>query len=177
MGLKENIEKAKSIRLMLFDVDGVLTNGQIHYGHNGPEVKTFHVHDGLGLQLLQKSGVEVGIITLRNSDAVKQRMKDLNIKYLYQNVPDKLAVYEELKQKLNLTDENIGYMGDDLPDLPILRRAGLAITVPNAPHIIRDHAHLITEAKGGKGAVREACEFILNAQGTFETVVQEYLHR
>lgn len=170
-------EKAKAIRLAIFDVDGVLSNGLLKYGTNGTEIKSFHVHDGLGMKLLQKYGVEVAIITARKSDAVTQRMQDLKISHVYQNASDKVLAYEELKKLLKVSDNEIAYMGDDLPDLPLLRRAGLAVTVPNAPAIIKQHANIVTKAKGGKGAVREFCEFILNAQGNYENAIQEYLQR
>lgn len=169
------IEKAKPIRLLILDVDGVLTSGVIYYGNNGMEMKGFHLHDGLGIKLLQKSRVAVAIISGKNSEAVTRRVQELNIEHVYLGHDDKLPPYEELKQKLHLNDSEIAYMGDDLPDLPILRRVGLAITVPQAPEIIRQHADLITKNKAGKGAVREACEFIMEAQGQLQSVIESYL--
>lgn len=171
------VNKAKPIRLAIFDVDGVLTAGVLSYGQDGIECKNFHVHDGQGMKLLQQSGVEIAIITTCKSDIVKRRMQDLGIQHVYQGQVDKLPAYEDIKKKLQLSDEQIAYMGDDLPDLPMLRRVGLAITVANAPKIIQEHAHLTTKAKGGKGAAREACDFIMQAQGTYQTLINSYLNR
>lgn len=170
-------ERAKNIKLVIFDVDGVLTAGILSYGNDGIEVKNFHVHDGQGIKLLKQSGVDVGIITTCRSSIVKKRMQDLGIDHLYQDQVDKLPAYEDLKQKLNLSDEQIAYVGDDLPDLPMLKRVGLAITVSNAPKIIQQHTHWITKAKGGKGAAREVCDFIMQAQGTYQTIIDSYLQR
>lgn len=171
------IEKAKQIKLVIFDVDGVLTAGILTYSHDGIEVKNFHVHDGQGIKFLKKSGVNVGIITTCKSEIVKRRMQDLGIEHLYQGQTDKLPAYEDLKQKLQLKDDEIAYVGDDLPDLPMLKRVGLAITVANAPKIIQQHTHWITKAKGGKGAAREVCDFIMHAQGTYQTMLNAYLKR
>lgn len=169
------IEKAKGIKLLILDVDGVLTTGVIYYGSQGIEFKGFHVHDGLGIKLLQKTGVKVAIISAKKSEAVERRIKDLNIEHTYLGHEDKLPAYEELKQKLGLNDAEIAYMGDDLPDFPLLRRVKLAITVPQAPMIIKQAVDLITKNKAGKGAVREACEFIMEAQDKYQSVIQSYL--
>jgi 3-deoxy-D-manno-octulosonate 8-phosphate phosphatase (KDO 8-P phosphatase) len=171
------VTKAKPIRLAIFDVDGILTSGVLSYGPEGIESKQFNVHDGQGIKLLQQSGVEVGIITTCKSDIVKRRMLDLGIKHVYLGQVDKLPAYEDLKKKLQLDDQQISYMGDDVPDLPMMRRVGLAITVANAPKIIQENAHLITKAKGGKGAARELCDFIMQSQGTYQTIINSYLHR
>lgn len=171
------IEKAKSVRLAIFDVDGVLTNGKLFYSQDGIEYKEFHVHDGQGMKYLQKSGVEVGIITACTSNIVAKRMSDLGIQHVYQGVHDKVPAYEDLKQKLNLTDKEIAYTGDDLPDLPLICRVGLGITVANAPQIIHQYASWITKNKGGRGAGREVCDLIMHAQGTFETVINSYLQK
>lgn len=168
-------EKAKSIRLLILDVDGVLTNGVIYYGTNGMELKGFHIHDGLGIKLLQKSGITVAVISGKNSEPVARRLQELKVEHAYLGHNDKMPAYEDIKLKLGITDNEIAYMGDDLPDLPILRRVHLAITVPQAPEIIKKHCHLITQLKAGKGAVREACEFIMQAQATLESVIQSYL--
>jgi 3-deoxy-D-manno-octulosonate 8-phosphate phosphatase (KDO 8-P phosphatase) len=169
------VEKAKAIRLLILDVDGVLTTGVIYYGSDGREMKGFHIHDGLGIKLLQKTGVIVAVISGKNSESVSLRLKDLNIRYAYLGQDNKLPAYEDLKQKLQIEDHEIAYMGDDLPDLPLLRRAGLAITVPQAPAIIQQHVDFITKIKAGKGAAREACEFIMDAQGHYKSVLQSYL--
>lgn len=171
------INKAKKIRLAIFDVDGVLTTGHLLYGPDGLEYKEFHVHDGQGMKLLQKSGVEIAIITAKNSPVVLQRTKDLEIHHVYQGNFDKLPAYEDLKQKLQLQDEQIAYLGDDLPDLPIICRVGLGATVANAPGIMRQHAAWVSRKKGGKGAVREFCELIMNAQGTHQQIIDSFLRR
>lgn len=170
-------ENAKPIKLLIIDVDGVLTAGIIYYGDQGTELKGFHVHDGLGIALLQKTGVMVAVISAKKSAAVAQRMQDLQIQHAYLGYDDKVPVYEDLKQKLQLSDREIAYMGDDLIDLPVLLRAGLAITVPQAPKLLHQHADIITKRKAGKGAVREACEIIMEAQETYESMVQPYLTR
>ncbi len=171
------IEKAKKIRLLTLDVDGVLTAGGMLYGQDGIEAKHFHVHDGQGMRHLLQTGVEIAIITACKSPIIKRRMEDLGVTHVYQQQTNKLIAYEDLKRKLNLTDEQIAYAGDDLPDLPILSRAGLAITVANAPKIMRQHAHMVTQKKGGKGAAREICDFIMESQGTYQTIIDSYLAR
>lgn len=168
-------EKAKSIRLLILDVDGVLTNGKIYYGPNDIELKAFHIHDGLGLKLLQKAGIEIAIISGKHSAAVEKRMMELKIKYVYLGHNDKLPIYETLKQNTQMKDEQIAYIGDDLPDLPILKRAGFSATVPNAPAIISQHIDFITNNLGGQGAVREVCDLILKAQNQYENVIESYL--
>ncbi len=168
-------EKAKAIRLLVLDVDGVLTSGTIYYGDQGQELKGFHLHDGLGLKLLQKTGVAVAIISGKNSSAVTRRVEELNIEHAYLGYDDKLPAFAALKQKLQLSDAHIAYMGDDLPDLPLLRRVHFAITVAEAPQLIRDHAHYITSNKAGQGAVREVCELIMQAQQNYQAAIAPYL--
>ncbi len=175
--MRNIIDKAANVRLVMFDVDGVLTTGELFYGSNGMELKAFHVHDGQGMQMLQQSGVQIAIITLQHSDITTQRMKDLSIQHVYQNQPDKVRAYEDLKLKLKLNDQEIAYVGDDFPDLPLILRAGLGIAVANAPNIIQRYAHWVTKARGGKGAVREVCDFIMEAQGSYQTAIQPYLER
>jgi 3-deoxy-D-manno-octulosonate 8-phosphate phosphatase (KDO 8-P phosphatase) len=173
--MKLVIEKTKSVRLLILDVDGILTDGVIYYGSDGMQRKGFHIHDGLGIKLLQKSGVQVAVISGKKSAGVEARLAELNIEHAYLGNDNKLPLYAELKQKLNLNDEQIAYMGDDLPDLPLLRRVALAITVPQAPEIIKQYCHYITTTHGGAGAVREACEFIMHAQENYESVIKSYL--
>ncbi|MDR3490753.1 MAG: HAD family hydrolase [Gammaproteobacteria bacterium] len=171
------LKKAKSIRLVIFDVDGVLTDGKITYDDKGHEYKSFHVHDGQGMVLLQKTGVNIGIITARKSEIVTRRMKELGISQVYQGHSDKLVAYEELKLNLNLQDSEIAYVGDDIHDLPMLRRVGLSIAVANALPLIQQHAVWVTKNKGGKGAAREVCELIMNAQNTYESAIQYFVDR
>jgi 3-deoxy-D-manno-octulosonate 8-phosphate phosphatase (KDO 8-P phosphatase) len=167
--------RARTIRLLLLDVDGVLTDGRLYYGADGDALKAFHIQDGLGLKMLRATGVEVAIVTGRTSRAVELRAENLGIPHVFQGVGDKLVVFELLLKRLTLSSEAAGAMGDDLPDLPVLRRCGLAACVPEAPPLVRSHAHYISEKPGGAGAVRELCELVMAAQGTLETGMQEYL--
>ena len=167
--------KAGKIRLACFDVDGVLTDGRLYYTDDGHEIKAFDVKDGHGLKMLQDSGVETAIITSRSSRAVELRARNLGIKHLYQAVADKRKTWETLLAQLGLTPEQSSYMGDDLVDLPVMCRCGLAITVPGAPALVMERSHYITRAPGGRGAAREACELILMAQGTFQAAVASFL--
>lgn len=169
------IEKAKPVRLLILDVDGILTTGKLFYSAQHQEIKDFHVRDGMGIKLLQQTGVSVAVISGRTSEAVKKRMQELDIEYIFLGDDKKLPLYEQLKQQLGLEDKEIACMGDDLPDLPMLRRAGLALTVPQAPDIIQQYADLVTKTAAGEGAVREACELIMHAQATYPAVLQPYL--
>jgi len=173
--MESMVEKAKATRVLVLDVDGVLTTGALYYGSEGFEMRGFHIHDGMGIKLLQNAGIKVAIISGKQSDAVERRIKELQIEHAYLGYDAKLPAYEDLKQKLNVSDHEIAYMGDDLPDLPILRRAGFSITVPQAPDIIKQHVDYITKIKPGKGAVREVCELILEAQDQLQSVLQSYL--
>lgn len=157
-------EKARAIRLLILDVDGILTSGKLLYGTEGVLID-FHVHDGLGMKRLQQHGIEVAVITSRQSEAVTRRMQDLGITHLWQGQRDKLTAYDALKQALQLQDTEIACMGDDLPDLPLLQRAGLAVTVKQAPAAIRRAADWCTRTRGGEGAVRELADRLLKAQG------------
>jgi 3-deoxy-D-manno-octulosonate 8-phosphate phosphatase (KDO 8-P phosphatase) len=167
-------EKAQAIRLLILDVDGVLTSGNLVYTKEAIHYKAFYVHDGLGIKLLQKTGVQIGIITTCKSDIIKRRAQDLGVHHIYQGYEDKLIPYQELKQKLSLTDSQIAYVGDDLPDLPVIRRVGLGMTVANAPLILQQQASYVSKAPGGEGAVREICEFIMQAQGTYSGIIETY---
>jgi len=167
--------RARDIRLLVLDVDGVLTNGRLYYGANGDALKAFHIHDGLGLKMLRATGVEVAIVTGRTSRAVELRAENLGVPHLFQGVGDKLVVFEQLLKRLTLPPEAAAAMGDDLPDLPVLRRCGFAACVPEAPTLVRSHSHYIAERSGGAGAVRELCELLMVAQGTLEAGMREYL--
>ncbi len=173
--MKNLVAQAKKIKLVIFDVDGVLTNGVLVYNKDGHELKEFHVHDGQGIKLLLQARIEVAIITTCRSTIVAKRMHDLGIQHVYQNQTDKLMAYEDLKKKLNLTDEQILYVGDDFPDLPVMARVGLSITVANAPAIMQKHAMATTIAKGGKGAAREICDFVLESQNLYQSLLKPYL--
>lgn len=173
--MQEVLEKAKNIKLVIFDVDGVLTDGSLFYGDDGQEYKAFNSLDGHGMKMLQDSGVLVGIITGRTSDVVMHRMKNLKVTHIYQGKLEKLPAYEELIQKLSLQPEEVAYVGDDVVDLPVMIRVGLAITVPSAHELAKKHAHWITSQRAGSGAAREICEMIMKAQGTFEPAMSKYL--
>ena len=166
---------AKSIKLLLLDVDGVLSDGQITYSSQQTELKSFHIHDGLGIKLLQRSGIEVGIITGRNSPMVARRAEELGIRLLVQGREDKAAAMMALLTENSLSLAQVAYMGDDLPDLAAICQAGLGITPADGVAIVRQHADLVTNQRGGRGAVREACEFILSAQGLLESIHREYM--
>jgi 3-deoxy-D-manno-octulosonate 8-phosphate phosphatase (KDO 8-P phosphatase) len=156
--------KAANIRLLLLDVDGVLTDGRIIIDDRGVETKHFHVRDGQGISLLKCSGIEVGFITGRSSRVVRHRANDLRVALLFQGVQDKLRVYERIKKKRRLTDAQIAYVGDDIVDLPVLRRVGLAVMVGDGSAELKPYADYVTVARGGMGAVREVAELILKVQ-------------
>jgi len=169
------IARAQKIRLAVFDVDGVMTDGTLFLADDGQEYKGFNSLDGHGLKMLKGSGVELAIITGRTSQVVTQRAKNLGIDIVHQGAHDKLAVYEALCRELDIACEATAYMGDDVVDLPVLRRAGLAISVPAAPELVKAHSHYITAREAGHGAVREACEFLMRAQGTLDAALAPYL--
>ncbi len=173
--MQDILEKAAHIRLVIFDVDGVLTDGSLYLGDDGLEYKAFNTKDGHGMKMLQAAGVEIGIITGRSSRVVALRMEGLGIRHLYQGQRDKLPAYEELKVELGLDDQQIAYVGDDVVDLPIMRRVGLAIAVQDAHHLVQQHAHWQTASRGGRGAAREVCELLMEAQGTLESSLGAYL--
>jgi 3-deoxy-D-manno-octulosonate 8-phosphate phosphatase (KDO 8-P phosphatase) len=169
------LNRAKLIKLVAFDVDGVMTDGGLYLSDSGNEFKRFNTLDGLGIKLLKASGVEVAIITGRNSKCVEHRAKNLGIEHVYQGVEHKLAAMNDLLDRLKLTRDAAAYMGDDVVDLTVLRNVGLAISVPDAPQLVREHANYITQRRGGHGAVREACELIMHAQGTLDAQLAQYL--
>jgi len=173
--LQDILERARRVRLAIFDVDGVLTDGSIFIGDNGLEYKAFNSRDGHGMVMLRQTGVTLAIITGRSSEVVRIRMASLGINHLYQGIQDKLMAYEELKQDLGLADEAIAYVGDDVVDLPVLRRAGLAVAVADAHPLVQRHAHWQTRSAGGRGAARDFCELIMEAQGTLEAMMARYL--
>ena len=170
-----SLSQAKSIRLIAFDIDGIMTDGGLYLSDSGEEFKRFNSLDGHGLKMLKASGVELAIITGRTSRCVELRAQNLGIAHLFQGVEDKLSAMQELLQKLGISAEESAYMGDDVIDLPVMRRMALALTVPEAPQLVRDHAHYVTRRNGGNGAVREACELIMSAQGTLDAQLAQYL--
>ncbi len=167
--------RAARIKLIAFDIDGVMTDGGLHYTDDGHELKTFNVQDGLGIVLLKRAGIEVAIITGRNSGVVACRAADLGVSHVYQGVGDKHSVAARLLEQLGLDWSELAFMGDDLIDLRAMGQCGFAIAPANARPIAKERAHVVTEAGGGQGAVREAIEFILAAQGKLEAAFAPYL--
>ncbi|HEY3325758.1 MAG TPA: HAD family hydrolase [Novimethylophilus sp.] len=173
--MNEAIERARKIKLIIFDVDGVLTDGRLILGDDGLEYKAFNSHDGLGMKLLKASGVDMAIITGRTSNVVAKRAESTGIGHFYQGVEDKLEAFLDLLRQTGLTPEQCAFMGDDVVDLPPMRRCGFAVTVPAAPPLVKQHAHLVTSRGAGQGAVREICEFIMQAQDTYDEQMAQYL--
>lgn len=173
--MQDILEKASSIRLIVFDVDGVLTDGALFIGDDGQEYKAFNSKDGHGMVMLRETGVQLAVITGRTSEVVRIRMESLGVQHVFQGKRVKLPAYEELKQRTGLDDGQIAYVGDDVVDLPVMRRVGLAIAVQDAHPVAKRHAHWVTPSGGGRGAAREACELIMEAQGTLEKALGVYL--
>ena len=167
-------KKAQKIKLLLLDVDGVLTDGGIVVDNRGEEVKRFDVRDGHGIRLLMRAGIQVGLITGRSSKVVSHRAKDLGIRMVYQKVYNKVECYEKIKKKTGLKDQEIAYVGDDIVDLPILRKVGLAMTVKDCWRELKRVVDYVTAGGGGRGAVREIVELLLRAQGKWGEVTQGY---
>jgi 3-deoxy-D-manno-octulosonate 8-phosphate phosphatase (KDO 8-P phosphatase) len=167
--------RASGVKLAVFDVDGVMTDGRLYLSDSGDEIKAFNSLDGHGLKMLRQSGVEIAIITGRTSRLVELRAQNLGIEHLFQGSEDKLATFTGLLEMLSLEPAEASYMGDDVTDLPILRRCGLAATVPDAPQIVKDHCQYVAKRGGGRGAVREICELIMHAQSTLAAEMERYL--
>jgi len=161
------VERAAQIRVMILDVDGVLTDGRLYYGASGEVLKAFNVRDGHGVKLLREGGIEVAILTARQSDIVAVRARELGVERVVQGAADKLAGFERLLRDTGMSAQRCGYIGDDWPDLAVLARVGFAATVADAAPEVRAAAHWVTTAPGGAGAVRELAEFVLRAQGRF----------
>jgi len=162
------------VRLMVLDVDGVLTDGRIIYHDDGSEIKAFDVQDGHGIKLLQRAGIEVALVTGRCSKAVEHRAKGLGIQRVFQGFHRKIEAYESILRDTGLNDEQLGCMGDDLIDIPLMRRVGFAVAVPNCVAEVLPFAHYVTKAYGGHGACREVCDLLLRVQGRWEEIVERY---
>lgn len=160
---------------MIFDVDGVLTDGTLWYGSAGDELKAFHAFDGHGMKMLATSGVPCALLTGRKSAAVSARAAELEIELVFQGVDDKLGVFREMLEKKNLQPEEAGFMGDELVDLPVLTRCGFACAPREAPQEVRSRVHYVASAPAGRGAAREVCELLMRAQGSLERALQGYL--
>jgi len=167
--------RARAIRVLCLDVDGVLTDGRLLLGDNGVEYKAFFSRDGHGIKMLMSAGLEVAVITGRQSKVVAQRMSALGVRRVYQGHERKLPVFEAMLGELGLTPAQAGYVGDDVLDLPVMRKAGLAVAVADADASVLDAAHWVTPSGGGRGAVREVCELLLKCQGCYESAIQRWL--
>ncbi len=175
MDKKLIMAKAAAIKLAVFDVDGVLTDGKLMLGESGNEYKTFHVHDGYGLIMLLETGCKIAVITARSSNIVAERMASLGIKYVFQGEQDKGARLLSLMATLSLVSDQVAYVGDDVIDLPAMIQVGLPIAVADARSEVQNNAVWTTESRGGEGAVREVCELIMRAQGQYDDLIQRYL--
>ncbi len=173
-GVDDILDRARRVRLVIFDVDGVLTDGSLFIGDDGQEYKAFNSRDGHGMKMLRNSGVEVAIITGRTSEVVKHRVADLGITHVYQGQLDKVAAFEHLVQRLGMDHAQTAYVGDDVVDLPVMRRVGFAVAVQDAHELVRKHAHWQTPNGGGRGAARDVCELIMEAQGNLEAEMHKY---
>lgn len=170
----EVAERARPIKLLILDIDGVMTDGRIIYSVYGDELKFFDVQDGFGITLLNRAGIKSAIITAKKSRIVKLRAKDLRVACVYQGFPDKLIPFNKILDRFKIKPDEICFMGDDLIDLPVLKRVGLAVAVPNAVEEVKSSAHYITSKIGGRGAVREICDLILKAQGKWGLATSKY---
>lgn len=171
------LEKAQKIKILLLDVDGVLTDGTLLYASTGEESKSFHTQDGFGLRLLQEAGIEAGLITARSSEAVARRGKELKMRYVYQGVANKLMVFHDIMKESGCRPFEIAYMGDDWLDLGLLSRVGLACAPANGVKAVREAAHFVTARSGGQGAVREVCDLLLEGKGLLAGLLQDYMNR
>ncbi len=169
------LSRSKLVRLVAFDIDGVMTDGGLYFSDAGEEFKRFNSLDGHGIKMLKASGIQVAIITGRTSKCVESRALNLGIEHVYQGVERKLEAMIDLLDKLKLSRDAAAYMGDDVVDLCVMRNVGLSISVPDSPQIVREHSDYVTQRKGGHGAVREACELIMSAQGTLDAQLAPYL--
>jgi 3-deoxy-D-manno-octulosonate 8-phosphate phosphatase (KDO 8-P phosphatase) len=172
---REALDRARGVRLMVFDVDGVLTDGTLLYGPAGEELKAFSAHDGHGMKMLAASGVTCALLSGRKSAAVSRRAAELGIEHVMQGIDNKLEVFQQMVAQQRLSVEQTGYMGDELVDLPVLTRCGFACAPREAPEAVRSRVHYVAAAPAGRGAVREVCELVLRAQGGLEQALQSYL--
>jgi len=173
--MQDILDRAMHIKVVIFDVDGVLTDGGLYIDSNGSEHKVFNSRDGHGMKMLRDSGVEIAIISGRSSEAVSHRMASLGIEQVHQGYQEKLPVFDDLIKKLALNPDEVAYVGDDVVDLPIMRKVGLAIAVQDAHELVKKHAHWQTPHRGGRGAARDVCELIMEAQGTIGNQLGKYL--
>lgn len=170
------LDKIRKIKCLICDIDGVLTDGLIYIDTHGNELKTFHVHDGVGLKLLMAAKIEIAVITGSHNTVIDHRMAQLGIKHYFKGLIDKIQAYETLKTTLHLQDEEFAYVGDDVVDLPIMQRVGFSVAVANGVKAVREIADWTTSAPGGHGGLRETCEFILETQNKTAEAIQTYIH-
>lgn len=175
--MQDILEKAKKIELVIFDVDGVMTDGSLFFGDDGQEYKAFNSFDGHGIRMLREGGIKAAVITGRKSQVVEHRMRDLGVDLIYQGYRDKTPAYEALLKVVNLAPEQVAYVGDDVVDLPIMTRVGFSIAVQNSHPYVKQHAHWITPRNGGCGAVRDVVELLLEARGTLASKLESYLYK
>ena len=174
-GITETLRvKAGRVRLLVLDVDGVLTDGRIIMDHEGREIKAFDVRDGHGIKLLRGAGIEVAMLTGRNSPVVQKRADDLGITWVRQGVTDKVAAYEEIARSVGIGNEEACFVGDDVVDIPLLKRVGVPVVVADGEPEAKQFALYVTTAPGGRGAVREVCDLVLRAQGLWEEIIRRY---
>ncbi|MCQ8181423.1 3-deoxy-manno-octulosonate-8-phosphatase KdsC [Methylomonas sp. SURF-1] len=171
----EQLAVVRELKLLVLDVDGVLTDGRLFFDDSGREYKCFHARDGHGIKLLRQTGVEVAVISGRKSNSVTLRMQGLGVEHVYQGHENKRAAFADVLQRLNLQSQQVAYVGDDVLDLPIMRQVGFAVAVKDANFAVLEHAHWRTTIPGGLGAVREVCDLIMQVQGTLDGVLQSYL--
>lgn len=169
------LSRAKNVKCLICDVDGVLTDGRLYLDNHGNELKAFHVQDGMGLKLLLSAGIEVAVITTSRVPIIQKRMEQLGIKHFYTGQVDKRDAYDKLKDLLKLDNASFGYIGDDLPDLPIIKQVGFGVAVANAVPLVKEFAVWETTKNGGLGGVREVCDYILNSQNKTEQALEGYL--
>lgn len=172
---RDTLVRAKRVRLMLFDVDGVLTDGRLWYGPSGEALKSFSALDGHGIKLAMQSGIAIALLSGRSSPAVTVRAAELGIPHVLQGIEDKLSTFDQLRASLGIAAEETGFAGDELVDLPVLRRCGFACAPPQAHELVRGHVHYVTRAAAGGGAAREICDFLMAAQGTLDAAHARYL--
>jgi len=173
--MKDILQRAAKIELVIFDVDGVLTDGSLFFGDDGLEYKAFNSRDGHGMKMLQEAGVIVAIITGRTSKVVDYRMKNLGVEHVYQGQLDKRHAFAEITKKLNIDPANVAYVGDDVVDLPVMVQVGLAIAVQDAHSMVLKHSHWQTPSNGGHGAGRDVCEMLMEARGVLQEKLESYL--
>ncbi len=167
------IERAKKVEAIFMDVDGVMTSGMIVYDSNGLEIKHFNAHDGLGIKLAKEAGLKTGIISARESGTIRKRAEEIGMDHLYLGSYKKLTAFKKLQSELNLPAERFCFIGDDIPDIPVLREVGFAVAVHNAAKLVKEYAHYVTTVPGGDGAVREVVEIILDSQGLMDEAIEK----